>query len=331
MKKLTLMAAAMLLSMMSFAQVNLQNGLLHYYPYTGDATDAVGSADGTVASATLTADRFGNANRAYNFPTNSSIASTIQYDSDSSFSIVLWFRADQITVNTTRLLLWRGDLGGPTPTGEQTAFGIANAGSACYANLEKFNGQQGCSLMNSSESNAAPFDDANWYMGTIAKNGNQVIFYINDVPQDTMTVAWTTAPCNSVDINYISLTLGSDVFNGAIDDVMVYNRALNAAEVDSLHALTASYLTPTSTNVVENSLEINIFPNPVKNSLQLSFPTAADYQVRIFDAAGRQVATETIQNNNTLELNTTTWASGLYAVQIRDDKGGVVVKKVTKL
>jgi hypothetical protein len=311
--------------------VNIANGLLAYYPYNGNANDESGNGyNGTVNGATLTTDRFGNANKAYNFPNNASIASIIQYDSDSSFSIVLWFRADQITVNTTRLLLWRGDLGGPTPTGEQTSLGISNAGSACYANLEKFNGQQGCSLLNSIESNPAPFDDANWYMATISKNGNQVIFYINDIPQDTITVAWSTAPCNSVDINYIPLTLGSDVFNGAIDDVMVYNRALNTAEVDSLHALTASYLTPTSTSILEGALEINVFPNPVKNSLQFSFPKVANYQVRIFDSAGRQVVSEIVQNNNTLELNTSNWAAEIYAVQIRDDNGGIVVKKVTK-
>jgi hypothetical protein len=331
MKKITLMAVMLLFSALSFAQVNLANGLIAYYPYNGNADDASGNGfNGTVGSGvSLTADRFGNANKAYNFPNNGSIASIIQCDSDSSFSIVLWFRADQITVNTTRLLLWRGDLGGPTPTGEQTSFGISNAGSACYANLEKFNGQQGCSLLNSSESNPAPFDDANWYMATISKNGNQVIFYINDVPQDTITVAWSTAPCNSVNIDYISFTMGSDVFNGAIDDVMVYNRALNTAEVDSIHALTASYLTPTSTSILDGALDINVFPNPFNNLANISFPENGIYNIQVVDMTGRLIYTAQVSDQN-LQLNTSSWAAGMYRLNIFSEKGQFESKTIVK-
>jgi hypothetical protein len=321
--------AAMLFAVSVSAQVNIANGLLAYYPYNGNANDESGNGyNGTINGATLTTDRFGNANKAYNFPNNGSISSTIQYDSDSSFSIVLWFRADQISVNTTRLLLWRGDLGGPTPTGEQTSFGISNAGSACYANLEKFNGLQGCSLLNSSESNPAPFDDANWYMATISKNGNQVIFYINDIPQDTITVAWSTAPCNSVDINYIPLKMGSDVFNGAIDDVMVYNRALNTAEVDSLHALTASYLTPTSTDVISEN-ELRLFPNPVKNALNIQLSENSNYALEVTDLNGKRVYSSNLSGQN-FELNTAEWAQGLYLLRLIDENGKTYTQKVVK-
>jgi hypothetical protein len=38
-----------------------------YYPFNGNANDAVGTNNGTVNGATLTTDRFGNVNSAYSF------------------------------------------------------------------------------------------------------------------------------------------------------------------------------------------------------------------------------------------------------------------------
>jgi len=44
------------------AQINLDSGLVAYYPFNGNANDESGNGNnGTVNGATLTADRFGNA------------------------------------------------------------------------------------------------------------------------------------------------------------------------------------------------------------------------------------------------------------------------------
>jgi hypothetical protein len=46
----------------------MKNGLLAYYPFCGNANNALGAGNnGTIYNATLTTDRFGNANSAYNF------------------------------------------------------------------------------------------------------------------------------------------------------------------------------------------------------------------------------------------------------------------------
>ena len=50
------------------AQVNLDSGLVTYYSFNGNANDeSVNGNNGTVNGATLTTDRFGNANKAYSF------------------------------------------------------------------------------------------------------------------------------------------------------------------------------------------------------------------------------------------------------------------------
>jgi len=52
----------------AFSQVNLDYGLLAYYPFNGNANDASGNNNhGIVSGATLTADRLGKADAAYHF------------------------------------------------------------------------------------------------------------------------------------------------------------------------------------------------------------------------------------------------------------------------
>ncbi|MBL4648890.1 MAG: hypothetical protein JKY03_04105, partial [Aureispira sp.] len=60
-------------------QAQLSNGLVAHYPFSGDATDAIGTVDGTVSNATLTTDRFGTANSAYSFTSTGSNRSFIDF------------------------------------------------------------------------------------------------------------------------------------------------------------------------------------------------------------------------------------------------------------
>ncbi|MBF0368929.1 MAG: hypothetical protein HQL52_05655 [Magnetococcales bacterium] len=50
------------------AHADLNDGLVAYYPFNGDATDESGNGyDGTVSGASLTTDRLGVADSAYSF------------------------------------------------------------------------------------------------------------------------------------------------------------------------------------------------------------------------------------------------------------------------
>jgi len=49
------------------AQSYITNGLVAFYPLDGNANNSVGTNNGTVNGATLTQNRFGLANAAYNF------------------------------------------------------------------------------------------------------------------------------------------------------------------------------------------------------------------------------------------------------------------------
>ena len=54
-----------------YAQVNLNQGLVAYYPFNGNANDVSGNnINGVVSNATLTTDKFGASNSAYDFNGN---------------------------------------------------------------------------------------------------------------------------------------------------------------------------------------------------------------------------------------------------------------------
>ena len=74
------------------ALADLNNGLVAYYPFDGNANDESGNGnDGTVNGATLTEDRFGNAESAYNFDgNNANIQSLISINLAQGMSYSAW-------------------------------------------------------------------------------------------------------------------------------------------------------------------------------------------------------------------------------------------------
>ncbi len=64
-----------------------QAALIHSYSFSGNANDSIGTANGSVNGATLTTDRFGNANSAYSFDGNDSIVAGFTSPTTATFSL----------------------------------------------------------------------------------------------------------------------------------------------------------------------------------------------------------------------------------------------------
>jgi hypothetical protein len=106
MKHIILFIVALISSHFSNAQIcsksqlpaSLQNGLAAFYPFCGNANDVSGNGNnGTVNGATLTTDRFGNANGAYSFNGTSNyinIPNSATISIQNSFSVSVWFLMD---------------------------------------------------------------------------------------------------------------------------------------------------------------------------------------------------------------------------------------------
>ena len=221
--------------------IDLEKGLVVYYPFNGSADDESGNGnDGTVNGATLTEDRNGNVDSAYSFD---GIDDGIRLPDDSFNSL---------TNGTISFWISRGSgSSGVTPFGTTisgtTDFVIMNIDSAGSLGIHARK-----SNVNQYVAHTGSFRtlENNWYHITWVKNGESHQLYINGVLTElTYTVNLNTG----VYFNDVSLagtvlyTVGKlrrhieqRIYKGKIDDIRIYDHALSEAEVNALYNLEPS-------------------------------------------------------------------------------------------
>ncbi len=217
------------------------NGLVGWWPFNGNANDESGNGNhGTVNGATLAADRFGNAGKAYSFDGVNdwiSVKDTLDYyDLTSNFTLSSWFNLVSMPVNSfggpiSLLICKRGPVYSDI-IGALGGYGIWEDGNnnviSCQASpnagRQNYPGSSGNVLFST------------WYnfTSTYDKSTNELSYYLNGQKVFNSTLAF-----NITNTPY-ELTIGaagnipSYFFNGRLDDIAIYNRALSAAEVQQL-------------------------------------------------------------------------------------------------
>jgi hypothetical protein len=85
------------------AQVNLSQGIIASYPFGGNANNANGTNfDGTLSNVVATTDRFGNADKAYDFNGSNAfinLNSTI-FNGRTAYTIAGWISPDAFSGKT---------------------------------------------------------------------------------------------------------------------------------------------------------------------------------------------------------------------------------------
>ena len=107
MKKLIItLVVICVLFLSGLAHANLEEGLIAYYPFNGNANDQSGNGnDGTVYGATLTEDRFGNLNNAYSFDGNDDKVVLFEsYSRQNQESFGLWAKVDDPAAYSGRIM-----------------------------------------------------------------------------------------------------------------------------------------------------------------------------------------------------------------------------------
>src|ERR1035438_7724046 len=237
------------------AQTFLTNGLVAYYPLNGNANDASGHGNnGTVNGATLTQDRFGITNAAYSFNgINNYIGfagvPTSQVD---NWTMTAWVKPASLSqpasLNQVGVAV---SLGYNDPiNGDGYALCINGPGEATDGQLFGIFG--GIAWINSGFTFTSTSE---WYQVVMLRNSGVTTFYVNGAPTPNSTTTSPSAPS--------AFTIGSQTgirfFNGAIDDVRIYNRALPANEVAELYADEFGFCSPhaaQATAVVTNGFVI---------------------------------------------------------------------------
>jgi hypothetical protein len=215
------------------AYADLNTGLVAYYPFNGNANDESGNGnDGMVNGATLTADRFGNSNRAYSFDGNDYIDCGNSNVLDVNYhTITSWIF---IGGETGKHLMIIGKV---NPFVHETI----NIGISPDNNLFT-------SFATTGEKNHHIADESllmnkyQWYFVAMTYDGARIKFFINGSLNSEFQRSGTLR------INTNKLAIGRHggdadqkghdfFFSGIIDDIRIYNRALSASEIQTLYNL----------------------------------------------------------------------------------------------
>jgi hypothetical protein len=316
MKKILLSILIATTSIISHSQVT--NGLVAQYSFNaGDATDDIGSLDGTVNGASLTPDRFGNPNKAYNFhggdnitlPDNSLLKAT-------TMTVSLWVKIDSL---------------GASNVGSNYIYNIVNSSTNAYfasfsMSLYANNGNYLSVTQNGPSESVLGFstnlNTGGWQHFVLGIETDSIKMYIDGVKQWSQYKAFDPIfNSDPVAIGVSGNTTYTGYLNGNVDDIKVYNRMLTDAEVVQLY----NDVDPTlSVNEFSENETMKIYPNPANEilNIKLENPTS----ISIVNIVGEEVYQGTVNANSTIDISG--FSSGIYF--IKDLNNGQVIKFIKK-
>ena len=214
------------------AQTNLQNGLVACYPFSGSAADGSGNnLNATPNGPTLTTDRFGNANSAYQFDgIDDYITLPENALRTNNYTYSFWAKAASLPALLQSYAVI--SVGGPgADQGVVLSHGYVG-GSTGWA-MVSYNADG--SNLPSNSVGSLPATNT-WYHVVQTRSNASVDLYVNGALVGSRATGGATAGYN---YNSPGATLGCrtnliQFFHGAIDDVRIYSRAVTASEATAL-------------------------------------------------------------------------------------------------
>ena len=211
------------------------NGLVGWWPFNGNANDESGNGNnGTVNGATLTSDRFGNNAQAYAYD---GVDDRIEIAHNqtlncSAVSISVWFNTNNFLASNgfgPHLLSKRETSGWGNSF--QMNVGINQTQNACWADWS-ISSNGGIYFNNSTILNTG-----NWFNLVYTHDGTNVKLFLNG------TLVQTIVSPGLLTFNTLPLWIGarpnagnnSSWFNGKLDDIGIWNRALTQQEITDLY------------------------------------------------------------------------------------------------
>ena len=209
--------------------------LVANYPFNGNANDESGYGnDGTVNGATLTTDRFGNTDAAYDFDGVDDVidlpfGSNIQ--GNNPRSIVAWYRLPN-TINNYGYCIYKGGANG---TGNDFTLWLNKIDSTRYhIHLRRYNSDV--------LSDTLVIEPYKWCQFAVTYDGttNSNIKLYKDGQLTPFTVYGPGNTFNTPSVtpqigNYIDQISNNFFAKGVLDDIQIFDCALDSAEIDSLY------------------------------------------------------------------------------------------------
>ncbi len=244
MKKLILPIIFISLTLFSYSQINLSAGLVAYYPFNGNAIDASGNNNNPIFNnASLTSDRFGFPNTAYHFNGTDNymqIPNNTTLNFGNTMSLAAWVKVTGFypgTCHGNRIIM-KGDI--EYGTGNYYLTFDDNAGTFSQNCInptpdvlrQNFYGPY--TLL--PPGGYTPYIQTDqWYSVIFTSDGTTLKLYVNCELKGSGPVGSLTFT-NADDLFLGRLNMPNYPYwlNGDLDDVRIYNRALNIDEINTL-------------------------------------------------------------------------------------------------
>lgn len=228
------------------------NGLVGYWPFCGNANDESGNGNnGTVNGATLTTDRFGNANKAYNFNGVSSKivvnnSPSLNITAGQSISIACWVKHNSGATNVDKYFISK--YSGITPTGPAYAIGTGNFGNVYTWHQISAGTANGIDIRGDNTMN-----DGNWHqVVSVLEMGVASRVYIDGILDSTVNFPLTGSIINTINLHFGCGANLAQYYAGNLDDIGIWNRVLTQQEITNLYTSSippACSITPASATV----------------------------------------------------------------------------------
>ncbi len=303
------------------------NGLSGWWSFSGNANDESGNGNnGTVNGAKSTVDRNGNANKAYDFDGKANfieVPTSISLNLDKDFTISSWFNADSMydVPGTVKMILCKHRTG---IDNDGYALGIWNNNqSTSIRGMVNFSAAPNFTTDTYPKDSSGDVVTNKWYhlLVTYTLSNGDLKYYLNGSLIDSKIINFTISS-NSLNVIigaefFPSGTDGNNFFNGKIDDIGIWNRALDSQEINNL--FNGVYTSNVQNGYSKSS--ISVYPNPAKDRFVIDFGNSsnvAEYDINIFDVTGKSVYNSKINKSvETIDLNTWT-GKGIYFIKIYD-------------
>ncbi|MDO9254937.1 MAG: LamG-like jellyroll fold domain-containing protein [Bacteroidales bacterium] len=291
------------------------NGLVGYWPFIGNANDKSGNNNnGIVYGATLTTDRFGKENNAYSF---NGFNNYIRISDNSSLDI-----SEEITISAWRYITSNslGRIVRKINTWGESIGGYILSSANNYINTElQLNTHYGATIIRKDSA----FALNEWQFVAMTYDGSTVNLYLND------KLYYSSQVTGKINVNNEDVLIGAsdgvEYFAGSIDDIRIYNRALEAYEIKALY--NESQVTNIPVEISGVNL-IQIYPNPARDIFYIKTgrnPDQTDnYKIKIINTIG-SVLFESKVNKKIVEIEANKISQrGLFFIHLTDNSENIV-------
>lgn len=198
-----------------------------YYDFKGDAKDIIGSNDGVVSGATLTTNHLGITNSAYSFDgVDDYVNTSISLSDKLTYSV--WINTNSFSYNNLFILEEATSSDGFAPRGLRI---IDDGNSVIFFSRDSSDNYIDISSTTS-------ISAGTWYHIVGVQDGGNLYLYINGNLEDSTSFSSPqTNYENPLHFGYYYLD-DKYYFDGLIDNVMVFSRALSPEEVKYIYRST---------------------------------------------------------------------------------------------